>query len=118
MSKYGRNVRSREPIDSSEIARIVAERASFTQKDVKEIFHTIGEVLEEEILKGKAIHLFGVLSIYPNRIKDFKGKNPITLEPREIKGAWRVNARVSKLIVQKFRDLQRQRVADGLIEDK
>jgi DNA-binding protein HU-beta len=118
MGKYKRNVRTREQFDTGELIRIVAERASFTQGDIREIFHVLSEVLEEEIYKGKALHLFGIFSVYPNRIKDFEGRNPKTGEPREIKGTWRVNSRISKVIVQKFRDLQRQRVADGLIEDK
>lgn len=63
--------KEKEFLDTEEFAKIVAERASFSQADVREILTTMKEVFEECITEGVDIDIRGFIHM---RIVDIEFK--------------------------------------------
>lgn len=94
-----------ETIDREALIRRVAHEADFTIQDVKTIFTTIENIVDETILNCGRVKWHGFCTAYVKKTAAYEGRNPATGERGIIPEKYRVYIRPS----QKFTNILNQK---------
>ena len=89
-------------LDRDALIRRVAFEAGFTIGDIKIVFDTINDIVEEVLLDGGKIKWSGFCTAYVGKTKAYNGWNPVTKEPMSVPEKYKVYIRPSKKFINQL----------------